>query len=658
MMGLFTANNRVFQALRLVGGCFFLAASLCPVPARAIELFPMPQPGVMVDLSSACKPALLRGVLVNTANPLLIDFILDPGDERLSGDAEASDSRRMIKYFLTALTIPEDEQWVNLSPYEGGRLVSSSLGDTEMGRDLLAMDYFLKQIMASLIYPEKGLGQAFWARVYRLAYDKYGTTDIPLDMFNKVWIMPKRAVIFEKGAQAFIVEASMGVMLDSDYAASSQLPEIMAGRGAMPDKEAAVFSQKAMNEIVIPALEREVNAGESFAGLRKIFYAMVLSAWYKRKIREGLLAGKFVDRNKTLGDRLNDATAIESIYQQYLGAFRKGVFDYVKEDVDIYTRELLPRKYFSGGLDASQKAWDAAVTITRDAAGVAAAGELRRINGELLVSQKSGSVDNTEVLFDGKFLSPEERQVQMGAARVDAEPTRNGRTRLTLKTIDGHLLGYLLVITHLATEESPAPLELIGLLKNEKNRRVGKITVEMAPGYEGMGGASRLFNAVFDRALLSQTAYLYDHLAWDNKRWFIEGLGGDYEGVLLDEVYRRSALNLPTSKLWQRYGYVLERVIVEGSGEAMDVHLVWRPVDAELKVDSAEALSGAQPTDVGGIDLSDRALEMVVNDDGQAVHFQMDPARWAALPLNGLFPRILAIVPLTDLPALFAAHPS
>ena len=42
----------------------------------------------------------------------------------------------------------------------------NEFGQTEMGRDLLAQDYMLKQLTASLMYPEKELGQEFWNRVY------------------------------------------------------------------------------------------------------------------------------------------------------------------------------------------------------------------------------------------------------------------------------------------------------------------------------------------------------------------------------------------------------------------------------------------------------------------------------------------------------------
>jgi len=83
--------------------------------------------------------------------------------------------------------------WVNLSPYEKDRVIPSSFGLTEMGRDLLAEDYMLKQITASLIYPEDQIGKKFWKRVYEEAAKRYKTTNIPVNTFNKVWIVPEQS---------------------------------------------------------------------------------------------------------------------------------------------------------------------------------------------------------------------------------------------------------------------------------------------------------------------------------------------------------------------------------------------------------------------------------------------------------------------------------
>ena len=42
-----------------------------------------------------------------------------------------------------------------------------------------------------------------------------GTTNIPVNTFNKVWIVPEKAVVYEnaKAGTAYVVEAKLKVML-------------------------------------------------------------------------------------------------------------------------------------------------------------------------------------------------------------------------------------------------------------------------------------------------------------------------------------------------------------------------------------------------------------------------------------------------------------
>src|SRR5205814_1829907 len=149
------------------------------------------------------------------------DFIMDIGDSGLSLDSKEfrQEARKLIKYFLASITVPEKDLWVNLSPYERNRIIPEGFGVTEMGRDLLAQDYILKQLTASLIYPEDQLGKEFWERVRTKAQEKYGTTDIPMNTFNKIWIVPNKAVVYENGASAFVIESNLKVMLEEDYLA-------------------------------------------------------------------------------------------------------------------------------------------------------------------------------------------------------------------------------------------------------------------------------------------------------------------------------------------------------------------------------------------------------------------------------------------------------
>ena len=333
----------------------------------------LPAPGQMVALSTAFSPAVLKGIKLDPKNPFRFHFFVDQGDDSLplvgrdrEGELKAEASK-LIKYFLASLAIPEKDLWVNLSPYEKDRIVPDEFGRTEMGRDLLAQDYLLKQITASLIYPESDLGKAFWAKVYAQAQAKYGTTNIPVNTFNKIWIVPEKAVVYENGSTAFVLENHLKVMLEEDYIAlehqgrvlSSVTPVVLvpARAGGPPPKPPAprgdvnTLGSQIVREIVIPALTKEVNEGKNFAQLRQVFYSLILATWYKQKIKSGIL-NKVYSNQKKVGGVDVSAKDKEQIYQQYLAAFKKGVFNYIKEDNDPATNQTIPRKYFSGGVNA------------------------------------------------------------------------------------------------------------------------------------------------------------------------------------------------------------------------------------------------------------------------------------------------------------------
>src|SRR5471030_1456407 len=217
-------NLRANIALGLI--IAFLLNSLGPLPSAQAEGFRLPAPGVMIHLSPEFNPPILKGIKVHPDNPFKFEFILDQGDSlppvgRVREGDLKQQAARLIKYFLASLTIPEKDLWVNLSPYEKDRIIPKSFGLTEMGRDLLAEDYMLKQITASLIYPEDGVGKKFWKRIYEEAARKYGTTNIPVNTFNKVWIVPEKAVVYEnaKAGTAYVVESKLKVMLEQDYLA-------------------------------------------------------------------------------------------------------------------------------------------------------------------------------------------------------------------------------------------------------------------------------------------------------------------------------------------------------------------------------------------------------------------------------------------------------
>src|ERR1700733_3368409 len=194
----------------------FLCSSV-QSPVYAANMPWMPKPGVMVHLSPDFIPAHLVGMTIHPDNALQFNFLIDRGDIPLSDGQKKEQYSNLVKYFLASLTIPDKDQWVNLSPYEKDRIIKDDFGKTEMGRDLLAQDYMLKQITASLIYPEDSLGKKFWNKVYERAWREYHTTDIPVNTFNKVWIVPDQAIVYESGNTAYILQSHLKVMLEEDY---------------------------------------------------------------------------------------------------------------------------------------------------------------------------------------------------------------------------------------------------------------------------------------------------------------------------------------------------------------------------------------------------------------------------------------------------------
>jgi len=345
----------------------FLFGTVGVLPTVEANEFRLPLPGTMVHLSPQFNPPILIGIKVHVDNPFRFDFILDKGDRRLAYQLQ-DESTKLVKYFLAGITIPEEDLWVNLSPYEKDRIIPQSFGLTEMGRDLLAEDYMLKQITASLIYPEDAIGKKFWKRIYEEAARKYGTTSISVNTFNKVWIVPQKAVVYEnaKAGAAYVVESKLKVMLEQDYL-SLEKHEGIQSKQIRRDAINGVSTSQIVREIIIPELTKEVNTGKNFAQLRQVYNSLILAVWYKKKIKDSLLEQVYVNRNKTAGVQYTSSLVssktgihfkndVEGLYQEYLMAFKKGVFNYIKEETG--TIPALPgeregkflRKYFSGGL--------------------------------------------------------------------------------------------------------------------------------------------------------------------------------------------------------------------------------------------------------------------------------------------------------------------
>ncbi|MCP4652057.1 MAG: hypothetical protein GY858_01555 [Candidatus Omnitrophica bacterium] len=332
----------------------------------------MPAPTKLINTSAYFEPLTVKGIKLYAQDPFKFDFTIDEGNTDYTDQDLEKESKRLIKYFLAALTVPEDDIWVNLSPYEKDHIIPNELGLTDMGRDLLGEDYILKQLTSSLTYPEDPLGKEFWKKVYEKAYALYGTTNISIDTFNKVWIVPSKAVIYSDNDRAYVGEAKLKVMIEEDYVAQKQ-NTVGAGlprpNNNINNHDISKLSSNVFKDVVLPTIEYEVNNGRQFSRLRQIYKILILAAWFKKRLRRSVDSSQFTvnspvgarravpavldriyfDKKKIVGIEGDDPQIKEKVYNQYLEAYRKGVYNYIRKDYDPYLRKNLRRKYYSGG---------------------------------------------------------------------------------------------------------------------------------------------------------------------------------------------------------------------------------------------------------------------------------------------------------------------
>jgi hypothetical protein len=321
------------------------------------QLNALSAPGEPVGLSSPLDPPTLRGIKLDENDPYHIDFIFDKGSAPLKSEELSEEVSKLVHYFLTALSLPEEEFWVNLSPYEKDKIIPERFAKTRMGWDFLGQDYLLKQVTASLVNPENEVGEEYWESIYATARKEFGTTDLEFTTFNKVWIVPEEASVYLKNGTALISGGTLAVKTDRDYLASKQSQSgagspVSQGQGEEAGRIAEIASQACL-DFLIPRLTEDVNTGANFGTVRQAFSALILATWYKQTLRNSLLHQSLSKQQKVPAALVySNAGNTEALYQRYLAAFQKGVFDFIQEDYDPITQDVIPRKYFSGGITA------------------------------------------------------------------------------------------------------------------------------------------------------------------------------------------------------------------------------------------------------------------------------------------------------------------
>lgn len=296
----------------------------------------LPTPAKLLLASDAYSLPLFRGIRINPENPLNFNFIIDKANADKVCQEEAI---TLVNYFLAGLTTPIEDIWVNLSPYENDRIIQESLGVTDMGRDMLAQDYVLKQLSSSLTHPDTKVGKKYWS----LLSNNQSEFSSENESFSKVWIIPDIAQVKEDNGLAIITKSSLKVMTESDYLAIEKNAFIGANESQSPTD-----NSKIMRNIIVPEIEKDVNYGKNFANLRQIYNSLILSVWFKRKFEQSFFQ-HYINKNKVNGIDIADKQAKDKIFDLYVQAFKKGAYNTIKKEYDPQNHKTVKRRYFSGG---------------------------------------------------------------------------------------------------------------------------------------------------------------------------------------------------------------------------------------------------------------------------------------------------------------------
>lgn len=346
----------------------------------------------------------MSGVFVPKGDDGSLYFIYDRGGA--SEDQWQPHYESLIDYFRTALAVKEEFLWVNLSAYESDRMIPKELSGTMMGRTLLEEDCLLKRLTASFMHPDSPVGREYWDAVYAEARRLHGTSKLPFRSFQKVTIVPSKAVVYEgdgddvASAEAlrkegkghftrpghlfgYVTESALDVKCEEDLVAKTH--NAVGQAWTVGD-----FTVELFRQIVLPRLRQEVNEGEHFLEFRRIYNAIILATFVRTNMARthhsrlqqlvdsnnpksvkftiqdvaplngtpegGSALGSSAKKSWVVEHLQPDALAFDipenvEFFEKYVRLFKNGLFRCARNEAGDSPGDRIIRVYFSGAID-------------------------------------------------------------------------------------------------------------------------------------------------------------------------------------------------------------------------------------------------------------------------------------------------------------------
>ncbi len=289
-------------------------------------------------------------------DPLNNNFrlFLDKGDQfQQPNETNKLDeqAKELLKYFYIGLTLPNFKFWVNLRPDAEYNIIDDYLAKTDIGRIMLETDLQLKKDTAAMTSPQTPEGRQYWDKLYKKASELYGYDNVTIPTLTRPWIVPGEIIIRETKDSAYIYKATLKVMLEQDYIATSESAIANSADYSFKDGRAKAlneYSTQLIRELIIPKLTKEVNSSKRYAGLRQVYYSLIMAQWFKARFRGvGGPAPKLIDSQDLANLTSKDSWSKTTYFQAYHKSFKDGEYN-IQEPVYTPTGQVI-RSYFSGG---------------------------------------------------------------------------------------------------------------------------------------------------------------------------------------------------------------------------------------------------------------------------------------------------------------------
>lgn len=290
-----------------------------------------------------------------------------PGDEII--DLEEAETLSLL-WFLIGLSLPDDNFWVNLNPWESDRIIDEDVGRTDVGRIMLEADFQMKKDFCKYQNPcESDIGEEYWSllegkreELVKNCMNMYPgeIEDINNVLFaatTRHWIVPDMITAYGDDDEFYIADATLTIYSEPVFEHSTfeivnqdSISEDCSECLSEATKEYGRYAKELEEEMILPLVVEEVNTDSKYSNLRQVYASLALAQWYKSHYSFGdHLFSDLIDSENLENLESMVAWSPEEIWTEYVKSYKEGEFHCEKEYEE--GNYIITEIYSAGGVE-------------------------------------------------------------------------------------------------------------------------------------------------------------------------------------------------------------------------------------------------------------------------------------------------------------------